>query len=602
MKQPPVTGTEKREVVLTGIAASPGIACGTAFEYVKPEPVVDERTLGDSAEVEGDLERFERSIDKSSRELKKILSFARQKVGDAKARILEAQIMVLDDPYLQNAIRKRIREERKNVEFVVHDEITKYATLMMAARDEYMHERAHDMEDLKNRIVRNLHQETMTSKFDGSHIVVAHNLTTADTMILSRNQVLGYATDMGGVTSHAALFSRSLKIPAVVALGDITRSVHSGDTVIIDGYNGRVIVNPGPDSMRAFEERRCTMTAFEEKLAGFRDLPATTTDGHTVELSANIELSEELHYVVMQGSQGVGLYRTESLLIGSDDIPTEEEQLTEYRRICDTIYPGRVIMRTFDIGGDKLASDTAEEANPFLGWRGIRISLDRPEMFMDQLRAMLRASTKKNMAIMFPMITTLAELRLAKQFVARAKSDLRARKIKFDENIPVGVMIEVPAAAMNASALAAEADFLSVGSNDLVQYMLAVDRGNSLVASLYDEFDPAVLVTLKHVVNAGHKQKIWVGICGGMAGNPIAAPLLIGMGMDELSVVPAVLPEIKKIIRSVSYVSLQALAKEALSKGSGHEVKKLLREFIAREIPDIPLGDTHGENRRTARP
>jgi len=602
MTQSSHPNTEKKEVVLTGIAASPGIVCGTAFEYVKPEPVVEERELADAEAVETDLDRFDRALGKSSRELKKILTFARQKVGDAKARILEAQIMVLDDPFLQNTIRKRIREERKNVEFVVHDEIGRYAKLMMAARDEYMHERAHDMEDLKNRIVRNLHLESMTSKFDGSHIIVAHNLTTADTMILSRNEVLGYATDMGGVTSHAALFSRSLKIPAVVALGDVTRAIHSGDIIILDGYSGRVVVNPGPASMRAYEERRRKMAEFEEKLAGFKDLPATTTDGHTVELSANIELSDELHYVVMQGSQGVGLYRTESLLIGAEDIPTEEVQLSEYRRICDTIYPGRVIMRTFDIGGDKLAPEMAEEDNPFLGWRGIRISLDRPEMFMDQLRAMLRASTKKNMAIMFPMVTTLNELRLAKKFVEQAKSDLRALKIKFDENIPVGVMIEVPAAAMNASELAAEADFLSIGSNDLVQYMLAVDRGNSLVASLYDEFDPAVLTTLKHVVNAGHKRKIWVGICGGMAGNPIAAPLLIGLGMDELSVVPAVLPKIKKIIRSVSYVALQALAREALSKRSGLEVKQLLRDFVAREIPDIPLEDARGQNHPTVWP
>jgi len=589
-------GAGRREMVLTGIAASPGIVCGTAFEYVKQEPVVEEKTLADGAAVEADLERFDRAVGKSSRELVKILAFARQKVGEAKARILEAQIMVLDDPYLLDAIRKRIREERKNVEFVVHDEIGKYARLMMAARDEYMHERAHDMEDLKNRIVRNLHQETMTSRFDGSHIVVAHNLTTADTMILSRNAVLGYATDMGGVTSHAALFARSLKIPAVVALGDVTRSIQSGDTVILDGYTGRLVVNPSPEAMCAYKERREKMAAFEEQLAGFRDLPATTTDGHTVELSANIELSDELHYVVMQGSQGVGLYRTESLLISRDELPTEEEQLSEYKRISDTIYPGRVIMRTFDIGGDKLASETAEEANPFLGWRGIRISLDRPDMFMTQLRAMLRASTKKNLAIMFPMVTTLRELRLAKKFVEQAKAELRARKIKFDERIPVGVMIEVPAAALNAASLAAEADFLSVGSNDLVQYLLAVDRGNSLVAPLYDEFHPAVLTTLKHVVNAGHKQKIWVGICGGMAGTPLAAPLLIGMGMDELSVVPAVLPEIKKIIRSVSYTSLQRLAAEALTRESGEEVKTLLREFVMKEIPDIPLDDGRGGN------
>lgn len=588
----------KKELTLNGIAASPGIAGGTAFLYTKPVPVVEERDLDGPGAVASELQRFERALEKSSKELKKILAFARQKVGDAKARILEAQIMVLDDPYLHEAIRKRIREEHKNAEFVVNDEIGKYAALMLEARDEYMHERAHDMEDLKNRIVRNLQQETMTSRLDGSYVIVAHTLTTADTMVLSRNAVLGYATDMGGVTSHAALFSRSLKIPAVVGLGDVTREVQTGDTVIIDGYSGRLVVHPSEATKREYARKQARMMEFEERLSGLRDLPATTTDGHCVELSANIELSEELDYVMMQGSQGVGLYRTESLLIGRDDFPGEEEQLTEYRRIADRIYPNRVIMRTFDIGGDKIAPDMAEEANPFLGWRGVRISLDRPDIFMTQLRAMLRASTKKNMGIMFPMVSTLRELRLAKDFVRKAKEELKSRKQRYDDTIQVGVMIEVPAAALNASLLAAEADFFSVGSNDLIQYLLAVDRGNSLVSSLYEDFNPAVLTTLKHVINAGHKKKIWVGICGELAGNPLAAPLLIGMGMDELSVVPSVLPEIKKIIRSVSYRSLRSLATRALRMDSSEEVEKLVRCFIEKEIPDIPLG----EGRRRIKP
>jgi phosphotransferase system enzyme I (PtsI) len=470
---------------------------------------------------------------------------------------------------------------------------------MMTARDEYMHERAHDMDDLKNRIIRNLSEAALTSKFEGSHVVIAHSLTTADTMILSRNSVMAYATDLGGVTSHAALFSRSLKIPAVVGLGDATREVQGGDTVILDGYGGRLVVNPGAATVREYEARRRKMAAFEEKLTALKGLPAVTTDGHTVELSANIELSEEVDYVVLQGSQGVGLYRTESLLIGRDDFPTEEEQLAEYRRISSRVYPNRVIMRTFDIGGDKIAPETAEEANPFLGWRGIRVSLDRPDLFMAQLRAMLRASTKKNVAIMFPMVSSLREMLLAKDFVRKAKEELRAKKIRFDEKIPVGVMVEVPSAALSAALLAQEADFLSIGSNDLIQYMLAVDRGNSLVSTLYEEFDPAVLTAIKHIINSGHKHRIWVGICGEMAGSPIAAPLLIGMGMDELSVTPAVLPEIKKIIRSVSYASLQELARQALSMRSGEDVENLLRDFVAREVPDIPLDDTRpGESAR----
>ncbi|HLF14456.1 MAG TPA: phosphoenolpyruvate--protein phosphotransferase [Bacteroidota bacterium] len=589
---PAAPDVKKKEVVLTGIAASPGIVCGSAYLYIKSTHAIEERKLDGAAEVEDELDRFEKALNKSAGELKKILAFAQQKVGDAKARILEAQIMVLDDPYLHEAIRKRIKKEKKNAEFVVDDEIGKYAKMMMAARDEYMHERAHDMDDLKNRIVRNLSEATLTSKFEGSHVVIAHNLTTADTMILSRNSVMAYATDLGGVTSHAALFSRSLKIPAVVALGDATREVQTGDTVILDGYGGRLVVNPGPATLREYEARRQYMAAFEERLTGLKDLPAVTTDGHTVELSANVELSDEMDYVVMQGSRGVGLYRTESLLIGRDDFPTEEEQYAEYKRISARIYPARVIMRTFDIGGDKIAPEMAEEANPFLGWRGIRVSLDRPDLFMTQLRAMLRASTKKNVAIMFPMVSTLRELLLAKDYVRKAKEELRAKKVRFDEKLPVGVMIEVPSAALNAPMLAQEADFLSIGSNDLIQYMLAVDRGNSLVSTLYEEYDPAVLTSIRHIINAGHKQKIWVGICGEMAGNPIAAPLLVGMGIDELSVVPQILPEIKKIIRSVSYASLQELARKALAMKSGEDVENLLRDFITTQVPDIPLEDS----------
>jgi phosphoenolpyruvate-protein phosphotransferase (PTS system enzyme I) len=580
----------KKEIVLKGIPASPGIAIGPVYLFMKDTPVVEERSI-DVCETELEKVRLNNAIEKSKRELNKIILFAQEKIGEAKAKILEAQIMVLEDQILLDAIRKRIDKECKNAEYVVNDEISRYAALMLKAQDEYMHERAHDMDDLKHRIIRNMLQERLISRLQDSIIIVAHHLTPADTMILSRNHVLAYATDLGGITSHAALFSRSLKIPAVVGLGDMSRQVNSGDVIILDGYTGNVIVNPSPEHTRHYEEKRARMQAFEQRLSSLKDLPAETKDGHRIELSANIELADELDYVVVQGSQGVGLYRTESLLLDRDDFPSEEEQYLEYKKIVERIYPNRVIMRTFDIGGDKVAPTMAEESNPFLGWRGIRVGLDRPEMLLSQLKAMLRASTRKNLSIMFPMVTTIEEVRKAKSYVRMAKADLRAKGIKYHERIPVGVMIEVPAAALMVSLIASECDFLSIGSNDLTQYLLAVDRGNPLVSKLYHEFDPSVLTTIKHIINGGHKQGKWVGICGEMAGYPLAGPLLLGLGIDELSVVPAVLPEMKKIIRSLNYSEMQALATKALDCTTSGEVTQLMKRFFKKYLPEIPIND-----------
>jgi len=575
-------------MVIKGIPASHGIAVGSAYLFLKDIPMIEMRTLMPE-DIPTELDRLRRALDKSKKELDKILAFAQEKIGDAKAKILEAQIMVLEDQVLISSMQKRIQSEKGNAEYIVNDEIGRYCALMLKAQDEYMHERAHDMEDLKNRIIRNLLQERLISKLEGSIIVVAHTLTPADTMILSRNHVLGYATDLGGITSHAALFSRSLKIPAVVGLGDISREVITGDYIILDGYSGTVIIHPSEAQINEYERKRKRMFNFESQLSQFKDLAAETKDGHKIELSANIELLDELEYVVIQGSQGVGLYRTESLLLGRDDFPSEDEQYLEYKKLVERIYPQRVIMRTFDIGGDKVAPAYAEEANPFLGWRGIRISLDKPDMFMGQLRAMLRASTRKNLAIMFPMVTTIAEVRKAKEYIRKAKTELRQQNIKFNDRIPVGVMIEVPSAALMISQIAQEVDFVSVGSNDLTQYLLAVDRGNTLVSKLYRELDPSIIITLKHIINCSHEAGIWVGICGEMAGRPMIAPLLIGLGMDELSVVPAVLPEIKKIIRSLNYSEMQEVATKALGLSTSDEVEKLMFKFFKKHFPDIPI-------------
>jgi phosphoenolpyruvate-protein phosphotransferase (PTS system enzyme I) len=578
----------KREIILKGFPAAPGIAMGYAYVYIKEIPRIEVRLLYEN-DIEIEIARLHRAIEKSSKELNKILDFARQKVGDAKAKIFEAQIMVLEDQLLIETIIKRIKIEKKNSEYIVNDEIGKYANIMRSAHDEYMHDRANDVEDLRNRIVRNLQQERLISKLEGAMIIVAHSLTTADTVILSRNQVLGYATDSGGPGSHAAILARSLKIPAVPGLGNVSRRVVGGDFLIMDGYSGDVIINPTDEHIKEYEQKRERLLAFENRLADLKDLPAETIDGHKVELSANIELPDEIEYVVVQGAQGVGLYRTESLLIGRDDFPSEEEQYAEYKKVAERVYPNRVIIRTFDIGGDKLAPEMAEEANPFLGWRGIRVSLDRPDLFMNQLRAILRASARKNLAIMFPMVSSLSEVHRAKEYVHQAKAELRAKEIKFDDKIQIGVMIEVPAAALAAKEIAAEVNFLSLGTNDLIQYMLAVERGNSLVSELYQEFNPSVVQIIKRVIDAGHKHGIWVGVCGEMASDPIATPLLLGFGLDEFSVVPFILPEIKKIIRSLNYKDAKQLAKKVLSLSTTAQIKECLNAFMHKECPDIPI-------------
>ena len=588
--------TVKQELIFKGSAAAPGVTIGPVYLFKKELPRVAEWSI-DVDGVDNELERLERAFVRSEKELNKILAFAQQKIGEKKAKIFEAQIMVLQDEFLRDAVRNRIRSEQKNADFLIDDEISKYSKMMLSAQGDYMHERAQDMEDLKFRIIRNLQQEKLLSRLEDEVIIVSHMLTPADTMILSRNRVLGYATDLGGITSHAALLSCSMKIPAVVGLNDISRSVNTGDLMILDGYSGIVVLHPTPERVAQYEQKREHFREFESQLTVLKDLPAVTTDGHTVELSANIEFPEEIEYVVVQGSQGVGLYRSESLLLDQEDFPPEEEQYKGYKEVADRLYPHRVIMRTFDVGGDKVAPEMAEEDNPFLGWRGIRMMLDRSDLFMDQLRAMLRASRRKNLSIMFPMITNISEVRKAKEYVQKAKDELRAKKIKFDEKIPIGVMIEVPAAALTVDRIAAEVDFLSIGSNDLTQYLLAVDRNNTLVTNLYKEFEPSVLQTFKNIIDAGHRHKRWVGICGEMASNPVATSLLVGLGFDELSVIPSLLPEIKKIIRTLALKEVRAIAEKALTFPTSEEVEELLLAFMKKNLPDIPLPGYDGEQR-----
>ncbi|MGB5873827.1 MAG: phosphoenolpyruvate--protein phosphotransferase [Bacteroidota bacterium] len=576
------------EVILKGIPAAPGIAVGPAYVYSKEVPSVARREIAPD-EVESEVSRLKNATARSQKELQKILLFAEQKLGSQSAKIFEAQIMILGDQILMETIEKRIADENVNAEYLVSDEITKYRRMMLAAHDEYMHERAHDLDDVMNRIIRNIQNQKLFSRLEGESIIVSETLTPADTVIFSRNQVLGYATNLGGMTSHAAILSRSLKIPAVVGLRNASRQIQTGDRIAIDGYSGLFIINPSEETLQDLERKANRFKEFEARLTEIVGLTAETPDHRHIELSANIEFPEEIDFVRLQGSVGIGLFRTESQLLGLASYPSEDEQYEAYRTVADQIYPHPVIFRTFDIGGDKLVPETYQEANPFLGWRGIRVLLDRPELFLNQLRAILRASAGKNVRVMFPMISSVGEVRMAKEMVERAKADLTKRGLPFDPNIKIGVMIEVPSAALLTDLIAPMVDFLSIGTNDLIQYMLAVDRDNSAVAALYQQFNPAVLRIIKTTIDEGHKHKVWVGMCGEMAGDPLATVLLVGLGLDEFSVVPSMLPEIKKIIRSVKAREAKRVAEKALTLPTADEIKKHLVSFMKKKMPDIPL-------------
>jgi phosphotransferase system enzyme I (PtsI) len=579
----------KNEIVLKGIPASPGISIGPAYLFLKLAPLIEERRIPE-ADIDKEIERLDHSIARSKKELRKIYEFAEKKLGNNQAKILEAQLLILEDVVLFDAVYERVRQEKKNAEFVLQDEIGKYHRLMAASKDEYTRERANDLEDVRNRILRNLQDQRLVSKFDGAHIVVAQNLAAADALILSRNEVLGYATELGGATSHSVLLARALKIPMVVGIPHIAGKTHAGDMMILDGYNGRVIINPTEATIRRYKAKKKEYEEFEEKLSALRDLPAETLDGHRVQLAANVELTQELEFIKVQGADGVGLYRSETLLLGKEVFPSEDEQYNQYKLLAEAMFPKLVVIRTFDIGGDKLMMQSLSEGNPFLGWRGIRVMLDKEDLFLDQLRAILRASSRKNVAVMFPMISNIKEVRSAKKHLEHAKQQLKAKGLPFDEKIKVGVMVEVPSAAVIAEDLAQEVDFLSIGTNDLIQYLLAVDRSNEIVSGLYQEFHPAVIRFLRRIIERGKKEGVWVGMCGEMAGDPLATMLLLGLGLDEFSVVPTVLPEIKKIIRSVHFTEAKHVAEKALKMQTEDEIKHYLQKIMREKFPDIPTG------------
>lgn len=573
----------KSDNILKGIAAAPGISIAPAFLYSKEKEIVSDDFVDNVDEA---LQNLDSALEQSKKELRKIFNLAIDKLGEKRAAIFEAQIMILDDPILINTIKERIKKEKKLPEYIVEDEISKYIKIMGSSNEPYMKERAHDIEDIKNRIIRNLKKKKWKSRITSDVIVVTSNLSPSDTVLFSRVNVKGYVTDFGGLTSHAAIVARSLNIPAVVGLHEATSKIKDGDLLIIDGFHGHVFINPDENTIDEYKTKIESLCQYDEELLKLKELPAKTIDGKVISLFANLDLSEEMSFILHNCADGIGLVRTEQLFEEYEVFPDEEKQYAVYKKISEQIYPKIVIIRAFDIGGDKVLPVDLHEPNPMLGWRGIRLLLDNVSLFKTQVRAVLRASSHKNIWFMLPMISSLQEVIESKKIIEECKKELQSEGKAFDKNIPIGIMIEVPSAAVLTKEFAEEVDFISIGTNDLIQYLLAVDRGNDIVSNQYQEFHPAVVRTLKHIISEAKTSGTHVSMCGEMAADPFAVPLLIGLGLESLSLSAAGIPFHKKIIRSLSYEEMKNLAEECLKMKSEKEINKKLHDFFNEKIQD----------------
>ncbi len=576
----------KEDNILKGIAAAPGITIAKAYLYTKQTEVIS------SAEVENTEEAVEllnEALSQSRKELQKVFSLAVDKLGVKRAAIFEAQIMILDDPVLIDTIIKRIQKEKKTPEYIVDDEISKYQKLMEASDEAYMKERSHDIEDIKNRIIKSIKKKKWKSRITEDVIVVSPYLTPADTILFSRINIRGFITDFGGLTSHTAIVARSLHIPAVVGVHDATSRIKDGDHLIVDGYHGTAILNPTEKQLEYYRNKIEQIKLYDEELAQLKELPAETLDGKKIHLSANLDLNEEIGFVIQNGAEGIGLVRTEQILQEFEAFPDEETQYKIYSDLAEKLYPKVITIRALDLGGDKVLPFDVKEPNPFLGWRGIRFLLDNRELFKTQTNAILRSGRHKNVKYMIPMVSSVKEIRQFMQLIEECKEELDNRGIEYDKNMKIGIMVEVPSAAVMAELFAREVDFFSIGTNDLIQYLLAVDRGNEIVSDQYQEFHPAVIRTLAYIVRAGKiSDDFEISICGEMAADPVAVPLLIGLGLDSISASASVIPTIKKIIRSMNYSEVKEIAEECLHYTTENEINEKMMSFYKEKLsPEI---------------
>ena len=570
--------------MISGIPASPGIVFGKALVLKEEKIVLDMQKIKDS-QVDEEIARFYAGREAAVEQLNSIKERAYQSLGEEKAAIFEGHLMILEDEELEEEIIDYLRSNHVNAAVATNVVIDQQVAILSEIDDEYLKERAGDIRDIGNRLIKNILGMHIVDlgEINEEAILVAYDLTPSETAQLNLDKVLGFVTDIGGRTSHTSIMARSLELPAIVGTNNVTELVNTGDFLILDALNNVVYVNPSQEDIQRLKALQTKLADEKAELAKLKDLPALTLDGHRVDVVANIGTIRDIEGAERNGAEGVGLYRTEFLFMDRDQLPTEEEQFIAYKDVVEAMNGNLVILRTMDIGGDKELPylDLPKEMNPFLGWRAIRIALDRREILNAQLRAVLRASAYGRLAVMFPMIISVEEIRELKSVIEELKVELRNEGKDFDENIQIGVMVETPSAAVNAKFLAKEVDFFSIGTNDLTQYTLAVDRGNELISHLYNPMSPSVLNLIKQVIDASHAEGKWTGMCGELAGDERATVLLLGMGLDEFSMSAISVPRIKKLIRNVNYQDAKLLAEKALQQPTAAEIERLVIDFLA---------------------
>jgi len=583
-----ITAGDGDEVVLVGIGVSPGIARGRVCLSTKVFDPPHKEPIPPNA-VPEELQRFRHALTETKRQLAGLRDRVAAEAGTDDAFIFDAHLLMLEDHTIIEEVEGRIQRDPQRAEAAFYGVMSRYMEAMSRMDDAYLRERADDIDDVARRVVRVLRGDTDAACYDQPHILLARDITPSDTAVMDRAKVLGFATETGSHTSHSTIMARSMAIPAIVGLPDITKCCDTGQDALLDGYRGLLILNPTEETIAEYERVRRRKAALDRHLHGMIDLPAVTPDGQSVILSANIEFESEMPLLSEHGAQGVGLYRTEFFFLNRSALPTEEEQAGNYSRVAAAAGPQGVIIRTLDIGGDKLhhLHDGLEESNPFLGWRGIRVSLARRSVFKTQLRAILRASAAGKVRVLFPMVSCLEEVREACAVLGECRDELIREGKSFDAKMETGVMIEVAGAALIADALAKEVDFFSIGTNDLIQYTLAVDRGNEMVASLYQPCHPGILSLMQNVTRAARRAGIWTGVCGEMAGDILLTPLMVGLGFEELSMAAVQLPKVKFAIRRLPAAWCRHLVEQSLACGDAAHISELCRTAGIEFFPEL---------------
>lgn len=578
------------EVILQGIGVSPGVAIGEVVVFAQEGATVSERVISEQ-DVPLEIARFEEALIKTRHQISDIQHKVSAALGEEHASIFDAHLLVVDDRYFVEEVIRGLRDKQRNVEAVLADVAGRYIEMLSRVEDDYLRERAADVRDVTRRISKNLAGEGMDrmDQLERPCIAVAHDFSPSDTAGMNRDIVQALVADTGSATSHTAIMARALEVPAVVGLHDVSVQVGSGETILVDGGKGLVIIRPTSERLLAYAQRAEDHKSILCELETLKDKPSETKDGYYVPIAANIELPTEIPAIEKYGAKGIGLFRTEFLFLNENELPDEDEQTRVYSKAADRCVPDNVVIRTLDLGGDKFSSTlkVAPEMNPFLGWRAIRFCLANPVLFKIQLRAILRAAAGRNISMMYPMVCSLSEVLRANEILEECRRELQNEGLPCAKKLPVGAMIEIPSAALTADLIAPHVDFFSIGTNDLIQYTLAVDRGNENVSHLYMPTHISILKLIRQTVLAGHAHRIPVAVCGQMAATPELVPLLIGLGVDELSISPPSVPMIKDVIRNLHYSECRTLAKDALRGGTSGDVLTWCRELLKKTSPEI---------------